>query len=326
MTHRLTANDLERFERDGFLVVDDILDAKDLKPIHHAYNVRLDKTAHHLFDIGAIPETFSGFDFGERYARIHAICPHVYEHLDITLPVVGDMPHDATMFADAAIFDLLRHPAILDVVEDILGPEIVSNPTQHLRLKVPNADDATTWHQDLAGLLDEALASDILTVWVALTDATIRNGCLLAIPGSHRLHGDALTRHVIDEPGAANYIPDAELAPRESVPLPVASGGLVLFHKLTHHASLPNRSEAIRMSLDLRYQPAGQPTGRPAFPSFVARSRAAPDSVMRHANRWAGMWEAAHRAILRGEVAGPIYETARWSGDQAGTATTSLAR
>ncbi len=36
------------------------------------------------------------------------------------------------MFADAIMFDLLRHPAILDVVEDVLGPEIVLSPTQHL--------------------------------------------------------------------------------------------------------------------------------------------------------------------------------------------------
>ncbi len=79
------------------------------------------------------------------------------------------------------------------------------------------------------------------------------------------------------------------------------------------------------MSCDLRYLPVGQPTGRPAFPSFVARSRATLDSVLNHANQWAGMWEAARQAILRGETAGPIYETARWSGAQSGTAATSIA-
>lgn len=67
------------------------------------------------------------------------------------------------------------------------------------------------------------------------------------------------------------------------------------------------------MSLDLRYQPAGQPTGRPAFPSFVVRSRAVPDSVLADADEWTGLWEAAKDAILQDTVTGPIHETARWT-------------
>ena len=313
MTRRLGRGDLEQFRRDGYLAVEGVLAESDLEPLWNAYETRLDQVARQFAENGSIADTFTGVAFGERYARIARMCPDVYSHLDITLPVVDDMAVDAPVFAHPAVFDLLRHPAILDVVEDILGPEIVSNPTQHLRLKVPGGDDATAWHQDLAGLLDEALDSDILTVWVALTDATVENGCLLVIPGSHRRLGDTLTRHVIDAPGESNYIPDTDLAPGSPVALPVRRGGLVLFDKLTHHASLPNRSDDIRMSFDLRYQPAGQASGRPAFPCFVARSRAAPGSVLQDAQAWAGLWEAAREAILAGEVEGPIFETARWT-------------
>ncbi len=312
MTQRLGRRDLEQFRRDGYLVVEGLLDDSDLEPLWSAYETRLDRVARQFAEAGLIADTFAELAFGERYARIARMCPDVYNHLDITLPVVDDMAADAPVFAHPAVFDLLRHPAILDVAEGILGPEIVSNPTQHLRLKVPGEDDATAWHQDLAGLLDEALDSDILTVWVALTDATVENGCLLVIPRSHRHLGDSLTRHVIDAPGESNYIPDADLAPGSPVALPVRRGGLVLFDKLTHHASLPNQSDDIRMSFDLRYQPAGQATGRPAFPCFVARSRAAPGSVLRDAQAWAGLWEAAREAILAGDVEGPIFETARW--------------
>jgi hypothetical protein len=67
------------------------------------------------------------------------------------------------------------------------------------------------------------------------------------------------------------------------------------------------------MSLDLRYQPTGQPTGRPAFPSFVVRSQAAPETVITNAEAWAAMWETSKQTILRGEHPKPIYETARWT-------------
>ena len=53
-------------------------------------------------------------------------------------------------------------------------------------------------------------------------------------------------------------------------------GDVLFLNKLTMHASLPNLSEDVRWSVDVRYQP----TGRPWFPGFVAQSRSAPESVL----------------------------------------------
>ncbi len=77
------------------------------------------------------------------------------------------------------------------------------------------------------------------------------------------------------------HVPARLLEGREEMPLPVKRGGGVLFHKMNLHRALPNRSSGLRWSMDLRYQPTGQPTGRPAFPGFVARSRANPDSELK---------------------------------------------
>ena len=149
---------------------------------------------------------------------------------------------------------------------------------------------------------DKALESDLPTVRVTLTDATVEHGRLLVISGSHRHRGVTPIRHVIDAPGESNTIPASELAPGSRVPLPVRRGGLVLFDRLTRHASLPNRSDGIRMCVDQRYQPAGRPIltlSRGAGPHhFVARSRASPDSVLQDAQAWAGLWKAAARATI----------------------------
>ena len=64
------------------------------------------------------------------------------------------------------------------------------------------------------------------------------------------------------------------------------SGAVLVMDKLTMHASLPNLSEDIRWSVDLRYQPGGEPTGWPWFPGFVALSRSAPESVLANAAAW----------------------------------------
>ncbi|MBV9170984.1 MAG: hypothetical protein JOZ81_12965 [Chloroflexi bacterium] len=82
----------------------------------------------------------------------------------------------------------------------------------------------------------------------------------------------------------------------------------------TMHCSLNNRTDdEVRISMDLRYQPVGQPTGRPAFApaGFVARSRAHPEQVLRDPAEWARRWYQ-----LRAELADQQnLKFNRWSAD-----------
>jgi hypothetical protein len=78
-------------------------------------------------------------------------------------------------------------------------------------------------------------------------------------------------------------------------------GSVLLMTQRTIHSSLDNLTDdQVRISMDLRYQPIGQPTGRPAFApaGFVARSRAHPDRVLNDPAVWAERW-----LILRNELA-----------------------
>lgn len=221
-----------------------------------------------------------------------------------------------------AVFSLLRNPRVLDIVECIVGPEIRSSPVQQMRMKPPEKDVApgsrvhsnvgmTTWHQDIVALLPEADETEQLTVWIAVTDATEENGCLVCAPGSHRL-GPAV-HCANDELASEPNVPVAFMEERPVVPLPVNRRGVILFHKFNIHCALPNRSNALRWSIDLRYHPTGQPSGRPAFPGFVARSRSHPDSEQRDHASWARSWHEARTRILGGRYTGPIFAASRWS-------------
>jgi hypothetical protein len=70
-------------------------------------------------------------------------------------------------------------------------------------------------------------------------------------------------------------------------------GSVLFLHRRTMHSSLRNTSDGVRWSFDLRYQPIGQPTGRPWFPSFVVRSREHPEREIHDWRAWAGLWRAA---------------------------------
>ena len=87
---------------------------------------------------------------------------------------------------------------------------------------------------------------------------------------------------------------------------------VVILHQFVEHAALPNKTDMIRWSFDLRWNPTGHPSGRPAFPSFVARSRQKPESELRDHELWGELWHTAKDRIVSGDYSGQIFNEDRW--------------
>lgn len=310
---------LQQFDKQGFVVVESLLDPqKDLQPLVDDYTALLDRLAEQWYLEGKIPSAFRGLPFGERLAAvIGQATEDLYRHLDITMPH-GPITEDTPIHLSEAVFNFLRNPKLLDYVELFVGSEIYCNPIQHVRIKPPEAAiignpnqsnlvKTTTWHQDQGVARVEADATEMLTVWIAVTDATLENGCLCVVPGSHKA---GLTTHCpIGEHGGLLTIPK-QLIEEDIVPLPMQAGSVLFMHRLTKHTSLTNTSDSIRWSFDLRYQPVGQPTGRDEFPGFVARSRQDPESVLNNFDTWKNLWHEARRHLAEH---GRPARTNRWS-------------
>jgi phytanoyl-CoA hydroxylase len=314
----LTAAQRAQFAEEGYLVVEDALDpVLDIQPVLAEYNLVLDGIAASLREEGAISSTYRDLPFADRLVQICAESGRNFpQHFDISLPQKG-VQHDTPMHHGPAVFDLLTSPRLLDVVESIVGPEIYSNPVQHIRMKLPERAVAkgsynglvssVPWHQDNGVILPEADESTILTVWLPLLPATVENGCLQVIPRSHRV---GLEPHCPTDKSLS--IPERFIPTERAVPLPMAVGSVLLMTQQTVHSSLDNRTQdEVRISLDLRYQPIGQPTGRPAFPGFVARSAAHPETVLRDPAAWAQSWREARDRLA--ELESPSYN--RWRAD-----------
>jgi hypothetical protein len=132
-----------------------------------------------------------------------------------------------------------------------------------------------------------------------LTDASIEMGCLALVPGSHR---ELIAHCPANRDGTGQlHIPDRFLEAEQTVPVPVKRGGALFMHRRMMHSSLPNKSDQIRWSFDLRYNPVGQPSGRPAFPGFVARSRPHPETELRDPAAWTALWHAARATLAERE-------------------------
>lgn len=318
----LTASLKEHLSAEGYVVVEGVLEPQvDLAPLVAEYNAALDDIAEGLFVKGSIRSTYAALPFGERLIQVCSESGQNFpQAFDFSLPQKG-ITSDTPIHVGPAVFHILSHPRLLDLVEEIVGPEIYSNPVQHIRMKLPaRAVEAglqhalvtsVPWHQDNGVIMPEADEATILTVWLPVNESTIDNGCLQVIPYSH-LGG--LEPHCPSKSTVA--IPDRFLALDRAIPVPMKPGSVLLMHQRTIHGSLENQTaDQVRISLDLRYQPVGQATGRPAFApaGFVARSQRHPERVLRDPDIWADNWLKLRARLAQEETA----QFNRWSADAA---------
>ncbi len=311
----LTDEQIGFFEKQGYLVVDDVLDQEQIiQPVKAEYAVLLDTLYARWFEDGRVETAPDGLSFYDKLLIAYRAGCDWFQPMDISLPGTRICP-DTPMHFGPAVLKMITDSRLLDLVEDLIGPEITSNPIQHVRIKPPATDlqqdeirahiTATDWHQDRGVALDEADDTTMITVWCAISDATVENGCLKVIPGAHN---EGMKPHC---PKLQTAIADGQIDHSRAVPVPVRSGGVLVLHPLTPHASLVNRTNGFRWSFDLRYNVTGEPSGRSHFPEFIARSRVAPERVLSDADEWRRMWEEARTRL----AAAPHIDLHRWSAD-----------
>jgi phytanoyl-CoA hydroxylase len=276
---KLSDAQVQQFRTQGVLVVENVVSDAELAPVIAEYEAWVENRAQALHAEGKIANLHSDAPFDKRFARLYEQSTEIEKSMDV-------------MFVRGkAFFEFLHSPSFLSTVSSLLNTtEITCNPIQHIRAKVPSAEMGNNyynvpWHQDLGVTTEDADNSDIITCWLALCDATVENGCMEVLPG---VFASGLLPHR-SGPGGATI--KEEVMPNvDPLPVPVKKGGVVFMHKLTPHRSTPNFTDGVRWSLDLRYQPVGQPTGRAAWPEFIAQSIENPASVLNDYDTWCQKW------------------------------------
>jgi phytanoyl-CoA hydroxylase len=317
---RLSPQQREHFEREGYVVLHEVLDPiRDFAPVFSEWQQVLDGIAEVLYASGEITDTYRNLPFARRLMAIAKESGQTFvRHFDPSLPERNIQPNEP-IDVGPAMFGLLRNERLIDIVCEFIGQEVYSSPIQHIRIKYPESilagmprnglTHVTQWHQDNGVVLPEADETRLLTVWIPLTRASAETGCLVLIPGSHRR---GLVAHCPTTLGLG--LSERALGSPQPKPIPMAPGSILFMNKLTMHASLANVTESeVRISLDLRYQPTGQPTGRPGFPGFVARSAADPHRELRDPVAWAESWYAARRRVAAASQDQLKFH--RWDGD-----------
>ncbi len=147
---------------------------------------------------------------------------------------------------------IARHPAVLDIVESILGPDLMVW-TCELLAKEPHSPKMLTMHQDLNYWGFEALGQHV-TAWVALTEVTDANGAMHFVRSSHRWgnveHHDTFgADNVLSRGQEVTVVHD----PADEVVVALRPGDLSLHDGLMVHGSGPNTSDVRRVGVAVRY-------------------------------------------------------------------------
>lgn len=146
------------------------------------------------------------------------------------------------------------HPRILDMVEQVIGPDIILWGTT-LFYKRAISGPATGWHRDGQVWPIKPLATT--SVWIAATESTARNGCLRMIPGSHAAR--RIGEHVFEDRTdmiVRRSLAAAEFDESTAVDIELEPGQMVMFDVYTVHGATHNRGAVPRAGYALRFMPS----------------------------------------------------------------------
>ena len=144
--------------------------------------------------------------------------------------------------------ELMRSDLLLDVVSVLIGSQIRFQGNK-LNTKSGGGGSAVEWHQDFA--FYPHTNDDLLAVGIAIDDATVDNGCLLVVPGSHR--GPVFDHHSDGIFAGAINPSQAGVELNQAVPMEVSAGSVSVHHVKMIHGSAPNRSGRQRRLLLFQY-------------------------------------------------------------------------
>jgi ectoine hydroxylase-related dioxygenase (phytanoyl-CoA dioxygenase family) len=226
-TITLTPEQITFFQREGYLTLPAITTAEEVERLREIYD--------HLFAIRAGREEGNQFDLAGADE----------EDKPATLPQILNPAKYAPELATA-----LYRANAQAIARQLLGPE-TNYMGEHAIFKPPKVGAETPWHQDEA-YWDPGLDYEALSVWMPLQEATLQNGCMQFIPGSHQL--EVQPHHTIGHDPRVHGLEIDSIDISKAVACPILAGGATIHHCRTVHYAGPNLSDIPRRAYILLFR------------------------------------------------------------------------
>ena len=216
----LSSAELADFRRDGVIVPRYRLSARDLAQLQeHTARLRHDNP-------DLLSQAF--------------VSPHI--------------PHPGITNDHAYWMGLARHPDLLDLMEEVIGPDIILYGSA-LFYKEAGTAPETSWHQD--GISFPIIPLKAYIIWMAVYDSVLENGALRVVKGTHSSTYEVdLNRGAGTFAAAARTIREGAFNEADAETIEVAAGQMILFDSMLIHGAHSNKGTRSRAGFAARYMPA----------------------------------------------------------------------
>jgi phytanoyl-CoA hydroxylase len=226
------ARALARFRDDGFVAMDGILSATEIADAKAA-----------LTDLAHRRTSNEHVEFQEEPFYTAGGNDDRIDDPELRVRVIRNFCQ-----AEARLAALASHPRLQRLVDGLIGEgHALLQDTALLKPAYHGAEKP--WHQD-AAYFDQSPIEEVIGVWIALDPATVDNGCMQVVPGSHR-DGPIRHYHVRD-----CQIEDAHVSVDRAVVVPLQPGGALFFSALVHHGTPPNAGPRRRRAVQFHFKSA----------------------------------------------------------------------
>ncbi|MBX3012824.1 MAG: phytanoyl-CoA dioxygenase family protein [Caldilineaceae bacterium] len=225
----------QQFMEEGYLRLGRLLDADDLAALQQ----RIDAIM-----LGKLPYPAMHFQLDGTTGEYKNLPPDSPGHKGATLHYrrITGLEEDPLFLA------YIQHPLVRALTQRYIGEEVSIFRAMFMN-KPAHHGTILPWHQDIG----EGWGLDrnpIITIWTALDDATVANGCMQIVPGSHQL-GVLNPQHFVTATDQARYTQEQDV-----IDLEVAAGEAVLLHNFLLHRSGVNQTATPRRAFSVAYMDA----------------------------------------------------------------------
>ena len=299
----MDANAFAQFQRDGYVIIKNLLTTHVMESFRDGASKLTDQLAERLIKEGKVTDKLSSIPFESRFFRLLENC-------------LNEAPllYRAELHV-AEFYPLFCNENVLAIVRQILhqAEAIRIFPNYSVRPKLPNYEGhRVVWHQD-AGLAadggpnkapvkerEKSLGHDVIVnCWTPLVSATRKNGCMMVVPGTHKLgiqkhvseghYRGSNTEEKITYGVYASHIDPAVMNEYEdqAVHLECEPGDVIFFsHFLFHRGGFNTSQSTVRWSVDWRYQDACEPTFRKENGHIVWSKNQSDERLVTSAEKW----------------------------------------
>ncbi len=243
----LSQEQIDAYWRDGFIAVHDVLTPDEVAALRRRTEAIL---------LGEVP-------FPQEYIQVEPALEGEDPQGEARLTSMRKM-WNLTRY-DPVFKEYARHPKIVAIVQDLIGPDVKLFADQML-LKPPRHGSAKPYHQDSPYWSIEPM--ELATCWMALDDSTRENGCMRFLPGTHKL--GPLEHYHLE---GTHIVPQGweEMSQRpDEVAVELKAGSCTFHHSLVLHETAPNRSPHARRAMTTAYmRSTSRYTGKPPQPEFL---------------------------------------------------------